>query len=181
MKGTIRILDRDCIGSLFEKINNIVKYTCAAYNLDACIDINENYPILENDEKQTQIVKHALQQEFGNCVFEDKPVMGGEDFGAYLNITSGCYYKIGAKPETNEIVKTNNEPSKTDNKIKESVSSSSKNNIPTQSGKIVNFKNKPINKKTSNENIYYYFLLVILIILLLLAIKCKNKLKEQYG
>lgn len=104
MKGTIRILDRDCIGSLFEKINNIVKYTCAAYNLDACIDINENYPILENDEKQTQIVKHALQQEFGNCVFEDKPVMGGEDFGAYLNITSGCYYKIGAKPETNEKI-----------------------------------------------------------------------------
>ena len=88
---------------------------------------------------------------------------------------------IQTKPETNEIVKTNNEPSNTDNKIKESVSSSSKNNIPTQSGKIVNVKNKPINKKTSNENIYYYFLLVILIILLLLAIKCKNKLKEQYG
>ena len=85
------------------------------------------------------------------------------------------------KTENKKIVKTNNEPIKTENKVKENMNSSSKNNIPTQSGKVVNVKTKPLTNKTDNKNVYYYFLLVILIILLLLAIKCKNKLKEQYG
>lgn len=85
------------------------------------------------------------------------------------------------KTENKKIVNTNNEPIKTENKVKENMNSSSKNNIPTQSGKVVNIKTKPLTNKTDNKNVYYYFLLVILIILLLLAIKCKNKLKEQYG
>ena len=85
------------------------------------------------------------------------------------------------KTENKKIVNTNNEPIKTENKVKENMNSSSKNNIPTQSGKVVNIKSKPLTNKTDNKNVYYYFLLVILIILLLLAIKCKNKLKEQYG
>lgn len=86
---------------------------------------------------------------------------------------------IPVKKESKEITNTNNEPIKKE--IKESVSSSSKNNIPTQSGKVINIKSKPLTNKTNNKNVYYYFLLVILIILLLLAIKYKNELKKQYG
>ena len=98
--GTIRILDGACIDSFFEAIRRVVTHTCAAYGITGNVDIQLNNALLSNPPANAAWVRRVLENQFGQPVLPDAPVMGGEAFGTYSEkIPNSCYFKVGALPD----------------------------------------------------------------------------------
>lgn len=98
--GTIRILDQKCEKEIFSRFNDIINSICTMNKVDYIIKLNKGHNSLYNDDDLTNKVYNSLVKIAGKeNVYEDQPVMGGEDFSTYLQYVKGCYYKIGGRKE----------------------------------------------------------------------------------
>ena len=77
---------------LIEEIGNGV---CAAHGAEFELDFTFGYKPVVNDERATGLVRDVVADE----LFELDPIMGGDDFSAYLAEAPGCYAFVGAGGE----------------------------------------------------------------------------------
>jgi amidohydrolase len=92
LRGTTRSFDaelRERMPKLIEEIGNGV---CAAHGADFSLDFTFGYTPVVNDERATGLVRDVVTDE----LFELDPIMGGDDFSAYLAEAPGCYAFVGA-------------------------------------------------------------------------------------
>lgn len=98
LKGTIRILDSACERTLLEALAETVHGIEALCQVSCALKLQKGYAAVENDAGCVERASAIFSRHFGpDAIHTPLPVMGGEDFSAYLSAAPGCYYRIGAR------------------------------------------------------------------------------------
>jgi amidohydrolase len=95
LTGTTRSFDPDVREQLPRLIEATATHVCAAHGTTAELDYQLGYTPVVNDAEATAVVQDAI----GDRLTELEPIMGGDDFSAYLEHAPGCYAFIGAGGE----------------------------------------------------------------------------------
>jgi amidohydrolase len=69
---------------------------CAAHGADHELAYQYGYLPVVNDERATALVRDVIGPD---ALAEMAPIMGGDDFSAYLEHVPGCYAVVGAGGE----------------------------------------------------------------------------------
>jgi amidohydrolase len=97
MKGTVRLLKRELVDVVEEKIDAILHSITNLYGGTYRFDFNRGYPVLMNDREFTRFISRLIQNLFGDGsgIQLDTPIMGGEDFAYYLEKVPGTFIRLG--------------------------------------------------------------------------------------
>jgi amidohydrolase len=96
LAGTVRSFHRDVRERMPELIEEVVRGVTSAHGASYELDYTFGYQPVVNDEQATALVRTAI----GDDEHADlAPIMGGDDFSAYLAEAPGCYAFIGAGDE----------------------------------------------------------------------------------
>ena len=96
LQGTARSFDPQVRKDLANLIEEVIRGVTSAHGAGYELDYQFGYLPVVNDEGATALVREQIAaDEFT----EIAPIMGGDDFSAYLADTPGCYAFIGAGPE----------------------------------------------------------------------------------
>jgi amidohydrolase len=106
LSGTTRSFDPDVRTRLRELIEDVARGVCAAHGAEYELDYTFGYDPVVNDERATALVRAAA----GDDVVALDPIMGGDDFSAYLGHAPGCYAFIGAGSEESGAVYPHHHP-----------------------------------------------------------------------
>jgi amidohydrolase len=97
LRGTARALESEVRDQMPGRIQAIADGVCAAHGASAAVDYQRGYDVLVNDPEMSGLARAAAVDVVGEeHVQADEPVMGGEDFGRYLQKVPGCFASIGA-------------------------------------------------------------------------------------
>ena len=98
--GTVRTFDADVQGAVLEGMERIFRGVTEAHGAAYSLDYVEGYAALINDVAAAELVEAAARAELGDDVIMDaEPIMGGEDFSAYLAKAPGAFFWVGAGHE----------------------------------------------------------------------------------
>lgn len=96
IKGTVRTFNKEIRAVIPQKISNIIEGITKAFAAEFKFDYITCYPPLTNDEKTSEFMRNVASSIWGKeSLVNIKPLMGSEDFSAYLEIVRGCYFFIG--------------------------------------------------------------------------------------
>ena len=95
LTGTTRSFDPGVRERLPELIEQVASGVCAAHGAEAELEYTFGYKPVVNDERATALVQDAIGDRLG----ELDPIMGGDDFSAFLDLAPGCYAFVGAGGE----------------------------------------------------------------------------------
>jgi amidohydrolase len=95
LTGTTRCFDPGVQERFPQLIEEIARGVCAAHGAECELDYQLGYRPVFNDERATELVRGAIGDEFVGL----DPIMGGDDFSAYLQKAPGCYAFVGAGGE----------------------------------------------------------------------------------
>lgn len=111
IKGTVRTINeairKDIPVMMEEAIKGVCKSMGATYNFGYVF----GQPELINDNAMVDILRGEAEKIIGaeSCIDLVDPVMGGEDFSEYLQITSGAFFRLGTcDPDKNTCVPQHN-------------------------------------------------------------------------
>jgi amidohydrolase len=99
LKGTIRTFDEDVRSTIINEINKIGDNLAKMHNLEFEFNNLYAFPPTINTEEEAKVASQAARQIFKDGVFEDKPVMSGEDFSYYLQDKPGAFIFLGIRNE----------------------------------------------------------------------------------
>jgi amidohydrolase len=95
LAGTVRSFDPDVRERLPVLIEEVVRGVTSAHGAGYELDYTFGYQPVVNDEAATALVRDAIGPDDADLA----PIMGGDDFSAYLEHAPGCYAFIGAGDE----------------------------------------------------------------------------------
>jgi amidohydrolase len=95
LTGTTRSFDPQVREQLPRLIDATASHVCAAHGATCALDYTFGYAPVVNDPAVTELVQAAA----GDALADLDPIMGGDDFSAYLEQAPGCYAFIGAGGE----------------------------------------------------------------------------------
>ena len=99
--GTLRTLSETTRATMREAFVRIVENVAAAHGLVGEAEIDEGYPVTQNDFRASALMK-ACAQDIGGAegyAVMAAPMMGGEDFSYVLREVPGAMAFIGTAPE----------------------------------------------------------------------------------
>jgi len=96
LAGTVRSFDRDVRERMPQLIEEVVRGVTSAHGAAYELDYTFGYQPVVNDEAATALVREAIAPDERADL---APIMGGDDFSAYLAEAPGCYAFIGAGDE----------------------------------------------------------------------------------
>ena len=96
LTGTTRSFDPEVRRRLPELIEQVARGVCAAHGAECELEYELGYRPVVNDPGATELVRGAIGDE---ALAELDPIMGGDDFSAFLEHAPGCYAFIGAGGE----------------------------------------------------------------------------------
>jgi amidohydrolase len=95
--GTARTFDPELRGRVREAMERVVRGVTEAHGATYRLDYEEGYAPLINDRDAAALVESAARAELGDDAIEHTPpIMGGEDFSAYLEAAPGAFFGVGA-------------------------------------------------------------------------------------
>lgn len=97
MRGTVRVLDMETAVQVKEQIRNLASGIASAWNAEADISLEDDYPALTNDRALTMAMADTAADILGseNIIYSEVPSMGADDFAYFSNAAKGCYFNIG--------------------------------------------------------------------------------------
>jgi amidohydrolase len=107
LSGTTRSFDPGVRARLRELIEDVTRGVCAAHGAQYELDYTFGYDPVVNDERATALVRAAADED---ALTPLEPIMGGDDFSAYLRCAPGCYAFIGAGSEESGAVYPHHHP-----------------------------------------------------------------------
>jgi amidohydrolase len=96
LEGTARSFDPEVRERLPELIERIAAGVAGAHGAQAELEYVRGYNAVVNDENAAELVRGVVP---GEALTDLDPIMGGDDFSAYLAEVPGCYAFIGAGSE----------------------------------------------------------------------------------
>jgi metal-dependent amidase/aminoacylase/carboxypeptidase family protein len=104
LMGTLRSMSREWRDFAHKRIHEIVNGICFSARAEAEINIALGYPVLVNDEAETNFAESCAKELFGpDRVFRAERLMGAEDFAYYLEKVPGTFYRLGIRNEAEGI------------------------------------------------------------------------------
>lgn len=98
--GTVRTFDPVIRAELEERMQRVFRGVTDAHGAAYTLDYVEGYAAVVNDETAAGLVEAAARTELGeDAIMEAEPIMGGEDFSAYLEKAPGAFFWVGAGRE----------------------------------------------------------------------------------
>ena len=98
--GTVRTFDAALRARMPELMERVVRGITEAHGATYGFAYHTGYRSLVNDEAVTERLRGAFAASFGEArVRTARPVMGGEDFSAFLAAKPGTFVFVGAKPD----------------------------------------------------------------------------------
>lgn len=98
--GTVRTFSPDVRARTRAAIERVIDGVTAAHGARASFDYIVGYDAVVNDTAVAGVVAEAIRDELGpGGLTEIAPIMGGDDFSAYLNRVPGAYFFVGARSE----------------------------------------------------------------------------------
>jgi amidohydrolase len=96
LAGTVRTLDAETQRVVKARLAEVCEATCRSFGATADFHYTDGYPPLENDAASVDLVMAVAAREFGpEKARIIRPVMGGEDFGYYLQLVPGAFAMLG--------------------------------------------------------------------------------------
>lgn len=101
IRGTVRTFNTEIRGLIPKKMEEIIAGITKAFGAEYDFDYVNCYPPLINDDRTAEFLRNVAVSLFGkNALVNIKPLMGSEDFSAYLQHVRGCYFFIGGAKDT---------------------------------------------------------------------------------
>ncbi len=98
--GTVRTFDPEIRRSVRVGMERIFRGITEAHGATFTLDYQEGYNAVVNDPAAAELVAAAARAELGDAaMIEVEPIMGGEDFSAYLEKAPGAFFWVGAGHE----------------------------------------------------------------------------------
>jgi amidohydrolase len=107
LAGTVRTFDPGLRERMPQLIEDVARGVTSAHGAAYELDYDLGYLPVVNDERATALVREAIDP--GERT-EIAPIMGGDDFSAYLAEVPGCYAFIGAGSEDAGAVHPHHHP-----------------------------------------------------------------------
>lgn len=103
LDGTLRTLDGNVEARARERLKQLVTQTARAHGGEATLEwVMVPYPVVVNDANETErffrIARNVLGSE--SVHWEERPVMGGEDFSFYGQAAPACFFWLGLQDPT---------------------------------------------------------------------------------
>jgi amidohydrolase len=101
--GTVRTFSASTRASTRAALERVIEGVTGAHGATATFDYRVGYDAVVNDAAVAAVVADAIRAELGTDGLADiPPIMGGDDFSAYLQHTPGAYFFVGTRSETAE-------------------------------------------------------------------------------
>lgn len=102
--GTVRTVDPEVRAAVPARIEHLVRHTTAAFGADAEVTYIRGSGVVMNHPGFTGFVRQTIQAARGSESIHDmaQPIMGAEDFGAFLEQVPGAFAFLGARPTHQE-------------------------------------------------------------------------------
>jgi len=111
MIGTVRTLDEEVRKKVPETMERVIEGVTAAHDASYEFEYQRGYRPVVNDEEVTRILEETVREVFGEESLEMMaPIMGGEDFSAFQQVTSGTFVFVGAGNEEKGITAPHHHP-----------------------------------------------------------------------
>ena len=96
LTGTVRVFGAGVQRVVKERLRDVCEQTCRAFGATAEFEYEDGYPPVVNDAAMADLVTRVATRELGGArVVTMDPVMGGEDFAAYLQHVPGAFAFMG--------------------------------------------------------------------------------------
>jgi amidohydrolase len=97
LSGTVRSFDPDLRDALQAGVERVARAVAGAHGATVELEYVRGYDAVVNDPEATSLVRAALAATFGDeALVDGAPILGGDDFSAYLGVVPGCYFFVGA-------------------------------------------------------------------------------------
>jgi amidohydrolase len=98
--GTVRTFDADVRAGVREGLERVFRGVTEAHGATYTLAYEDGYAAVINDAAAAEAVLAAARAELGDdAIMEAEPIMGGEDFSAYLAEAPGAFFWVGAGHE----------------------------------------------------------------------------------
>jgi amidohydrolase len=95
--GTVRTFDAEVRAGVREGLERVFRGVTEAHGATYTLAYEEGYAAVINDGTAAEAVLAAARTELGeDAIMEAEPIMGGEDFSAYLAEAPGAFFWVGA-------------------------------------------------------------------------------------
>ena len=98
--ATVRTLSRESDERIREEVTRLASGIAAAHGCQAVVEFSADYPVLVNDDAETDWVSSTLAETFGAERTSQRrdPLMASEDFSRVLQAVPGALVLLGASP-----------------------------------------------------------------------------------
>lgn len=111
LTGTVRTLDDETRSLIRSELKRLLEGLCGSMGLGYEFEYEEGYPVLVNNPEVAGVVEEAAAAVLGReAVLHPDPVMGGEDFGYYLQKVPGAFYFLGVGNPSKGITSPQHSP-----------------------------------------------------------------------
>lgn len=105
IEGDVRTMSLETREIVETQLRTFAEGLEKTYGVKCHFDYQNDYPVLTNDPEVTEHVRQALEHaaiDEVEAVLETPPQPPSEDFAYYLEKVPGCFFYVGARPETGE-------------------------------------------------------------------------------
>ncbi|HZG70796.1 MAG TPA: amidohydrolase, partial [Chondromyces sp.] len=105
LEGDVRTTSQESRQIVEEQVRRFAEGLETSYGVKSTLEYKNDYPVLYNDPQVTEHVRQALEQASipeVEAVLETPPQPPSEDFAYYLEKVPGCFFYVGAAPESGE-------------------------------------------------------------------------------
>ena len=96
--GTMRTLDSNAGAIIIKRVTDLCNNYCSIYGASCDVEFIKGYDIVSSTPSIATATRKVLIGEFGESnIIEPTPLIGGEDFSAYLHKVPGCYFRSGTR------------------------------------------------------------------------------------
>lgn len=98
IEGVIRTLGPDDRDEMENKFKAVIAEVCKKYGTTAEINLRRSHGGVVNTDAETELMERSAREVLGDrfVIVLDEPTMVTEDFGCFVDATSGCFCHIGA-------------------------------------------------------------------------------------
>jgi amidohydrolase len=98
--GTVRTFSNEDRDTIRQAMERVLRGVTAAHGAEFELRYDIGYDAVVNDAAVSAVVAEAIREELGaGGLVETAPVMGGDDFSAYLHEVPGAYFFVGSASE----------------------------------------------------------------------------------
>lgn len=97
LEGTVRTFDNDTRQIVEDSISQYAEHIAAANGATVEVEYTRMTEPVVNEEKTAQLVSQTAEKAFGKeSLYSEPPTMGAEDFGAYMQESTGAFALVGS-------------------------------------------------------------------------------------